>query len=69
MEQAGPVNRDEFYCGIMWMIPQRFAGEDLFSGKFGGKVWIHSEKNKMVGQTKFDNSELMLLYLVLFISF
>ena len=23
--------------------------EDLFRGKFSGKVWIHREKNKMVG--------------------
>ena len=70
MERAGPVKRDEFYWAIMCVIPQRLVGEDLFSRKLSGKIWIHCERNKMVGQTSweanFDNCERMLHHLVIY---
>ena len=37
------------------MIPQRLVGEDLFSGKFAGKVWIHREKKNKKQNGASDN--------------
>ena len=61
MEQIDPVNRDEFYTVIIWVIPQRLVVRDLFPGKFGVKDWIHREKIQYGGwifhETNFANCE------------
>ena len=70
---VGPVNQDQFYWAIIWVIPDRLVWKDLFRWKVGPKVWIHDEKNEMAGHTSYEAnpyySELMLRHLVLFTSF
>ena len=51
MKRAGRINRDQFYWAIIWVIPDRLVGVDLsVRRKFGAKVWIRGEKNKMAGE-------------------